>query len=158
MVSDPEVESPGVPLRDGFVRSFFEYPYPQYPAHRFSAAIDDEGRQVAILAREEAGQPQRWLVMIPLEGDAMPVWLYDAGEDILESTISGDGKVVFVTTASGWPVQIDCETGDTKELLARTPWIREVIGAVAFRPGVPEDLPFPVLSHEPVAEKPGLFD
>lgn len=127
--ADPEIENPGVPLRDGFVRSFFEYPYPQYPVHRFGAAIDDEGRQLAIIAREEVGQPRRWLVMIPLDPSALPRWTFDAGEEILESTISGDGKVVFMTTASGRLLKVNTDSGEPVELLARTPWVREVIGA-----------------------------
>lgn len=129
--ADPSLENPGVPLRDGFIDVFFDYPYPPIATQIFGASIDSEGRQAVILAREGAGQPRRWLVVLPLR-DAPPQWLYDAGEEILETTLSGDGRAAFLATASGRLLRVDTITGEAAELLARTPWAGQVIGAAAL--------------------------
>lgn len=128
--ADPEIEYPGVLPRTPFVSSFFFDPYPEFPENMFGASIDAGGSLLAIRAREAAGQPRRWLVIIALDG-AAPRFLYDAGEEILELTLSGNGKWVFAATGSGRLLRICVESGEATELLGRTPWIKKVVGASA---------------------------
>lgn len=129
---DPVEEYPGKPVAlDGYsLLPFFLYPYPPIAGQLFGASIDAEGRQVAILAREQADEPRRWLVTIPLDGSP-PVWLKRVEEGLLELTLSGDGRVAFVTTATGRILRIAVESGDTAELLGPTPWIGSLVGAPA---------------------------
>lgn len=129
--ADPGIESSGVVPRDPLVSAFFTYPYPEFPGSMFDAAIDHDGRLVAIKAREQARQRRRWLVIVPVDGST-PRWLFDAGEEILELTISGNGRFVFLATASGKLMRVEVESGDVLELFRQTPWIKEVIGAAAL--------------------------
>lgn len=129
--ADPDIESPGVLPRTQFVSRFFFDPYPEFPESMFGTSIDADGHMAAIRAREAAGQPRRWLVIVPLDGAASR-WLFDAGEEILELTLSGNGKWVFAATASGRLLRIDTESGETSELLGRTPWVKKLFGAAAL--------------------------
>lgn len=126
--ADPDIENPGVLPHDPFIRDFFFDPYPEFPDSMFGASIDASGRLVAVRAREAPGQARRWLVIVPLDATA-PKWLFDAGEEILELTLSGNGRWVFMATASGKLLRIDVESGGILELLGTTPWIKKIVGA-----------------------------
>ena len=68
------------------------------------------------------------------------VWLYHGGattkltsdsSPITDAVLSGDGRVVYASTASGRLIKVGTATGEARTVIARTPYISPALSAVA---------------------------
>ena len=91
------------------------------------AAMSDNAQTILVL---RAGQA--WVVQA--DGAGLRQITTDP-DGIVNVALSGDGKVVYAATNSGRMLKIDAGTGNTTELIGRTPSIAEAAGP--YYPGFP---------------------
>jgi uncharacterized protein (TIGR03437 family) len=85
--------------------------------------ITNDGQLIAYIA---GSVPQVWLV--GADGSRQRR-MTSLDEGISSATISGSGNVIYASSRSGRMVRIDTATGETRELIPRTPLISAVHGA-----------------------------
>jgi uncharacterized protein (TIGR03437 family) len=126
---DPSVKRVRIPMALLVqLGSLYSPPYLPVPVPAYGASIDDEGRVVLALVREEGGKPRQWLFLIKPDGSD-PTWFGFTPEGYREAVISGNGKVAFAVTEWGRILRFDLVSSEATELVPRTPWVAGVQGS-----------------------------
>ena len=127
---DPTVPKIPIPIDrlSNLVPLLHSPPYIPLGIPSYGASIDDNGTNVLAMVREASGLPRQWLFLIKSDGSD-PTWFGYAPEGYREAIISGNGKVVFAVTEWSRLLRYDLNSGDSTELVPRTPWVQSVYGA-----------------------------
>lgn len=131
---DPTVHKIPIPIDrlSNIVPTLHSPPYIPLEIPSYGASIDDNGTNVLAMVREASGLPRQWLFLVKSDGSD-PTWLGYVPEGYREAIISGNGKVAFAVTEWSRLLRYDLDSGESTELLPRTPWVQDVYGA--GRPG-----------------------